>query len=67
VERWFALLTQRQIRRASFVSAKDLVAKIDAFVQTYNAKARPFLWTATNDAILGKLARLCKAINGTEH
>ena len=36
VERWFALLTQHQIRRASFVSAKDLVDKINAFVQAYN-------------------------------
>src|SRR5215468_2959336 len=51
VERWFALLTQRHIRRASFVSAKDLIAKIDTFVQTYNANARPFRWTATSEAI----------------
>ena len=42
VERWFGLITQRQIRRGSFVSAKDLIAKIDAFVQAYNAKATPF-------------------------
>lgn len=65
VERWFALLTQRQIRRGSFVSAKDLVAKINAFVQAYNAKSRPFAWTATSEAILEKIAKLCKAINGT--
>lgn len=65
VERWFGLITQRQIRRGSFVSAKDLIAKIDAFVQAYNAKATPFVWAATADAILDKLARLCKAINGT--
>jgi putative transposase len=67
VERWFALLTQRQIRRGSFVSAKDLVAKIDTFVQAYNAKAHPFVWTATSEAILDKVARLCKAICGTIH
>jgi putative transposase len=67
VERWFALLTQRQIRRGSFVSAKDLVAKIDTFVQAYNAKTHPFVWTATSGAILDKVARLCKAICGTEH
>jgi putative transposase len=67
VERWFALLTQRQIRRASFVSAKDLVAKIAAFVEAYNAKSRPFVWTATSDAILEKVAKLRKAINGTRH
>ena len=67
VERWFALLTQHQIRRGSFVSAKELIAKIEAFVHAYNDKARPFVWTATSEAILGKLERLCKAINGTEH
>ena len=67
VERWFALITQRQIRRGSFVSAKDLVAKIEAFVAAYNVKAKPFQWTATSDAIFAKLERLCKAINGTGH
>lgn len=60
VERWFALITQRRIRRGSFVSAKDLVSKIEAFVAAYN-------WTATSDAIFAKLERLCKAINGTAH
>lgn len=67
VERWFGLITQRQIRRGSFVSAKDLIAKIDVFVQTYNANASPFVWTATAEAILDKVARICKAINGTGH
>ncbi|PYD74739.1 IS630 family transposase [Novacetimonas pomaceti] len=67
VERWFALLTERQIRRASFVSAKDLTEKINAFVQTYNARAKPFVWTATSEAILEKVERLCKAICGTGH
>jgi len=66
VERWFGLLTQRQIRRGSFVSAKDLIAKIETFVEAYNAKTRPSVWTA-REAILGKIERLCKAINGTEH
>jgi putative transposase len=67
VERWFALITERQIRRASFVSAKDLIEKIGAFVETYNAKARPFIWTATSDVILEKVGRLCKVICGTGH
>ena len=67
VERWFALLTQRQIRRGSFVSAKQLIAKIEAFVDAYNDTARPFVWTATSEAIFGKIERLCKVINGTQH
>jgi len=43
IERWFAILTARQIRRSSAVSAKDLVAKIEAFVAAYNATARLFV------------------------
>ena len=65
VERWFAILTQRQIRRSSCVSAKDLVAKIEAFIAAYNTKAHPFVWTATSEAILEKVERICKVICGT--
>jgi transposase len=43
VERWFGLITQRAIRRGSFSSVKELVQKIDAFVQHYNRKQRPFI------------------------
>jgi transposase len=67
IERWFALITQRAIRRGSFTSVPQLVAKIDQFVTHYNRHARPFLWTATADAILGKIERLCTVINGTQH
>jgi putative transposase len=67
VERWFALITQRTIRRGSFRSVKQLVHRIDDFVTAYNDTARPFLWTATADSILGKIHRLCTAINGTSH
>jgi putative transposase len=67
VERWFALITQRAIRRGSFRSIKDLVARIDQFVQHYNTNCRPFSWTATADSILAKLQRLCMTISGTAH
>jgi putative transposase len=67
VERWFALITQRAIRRGSFHSVQDLVQKIDGFVQHYNRSSRPFVWTATADSILEKLARLCSHISGTQH
>src|ERR1700690_2399344 len=67
VERWFALITQRAIRRGSFRSVKELVDKIDSFVQHYNRSRRPFIWTATADSILGKIARLCSRISGTRH
>jgi transposase len=67
VERWFALITQRAIRRGSFRSVRQLVENIDEFVNHYNTHKRPFAWTATADSIFEKLGRLCKAINGTEH
>jgi putative transposase len=68
VERWFGLITQRAIRRGSFSSVKELIAKIDAFVQHYNRSSRPFAWTATADSILlQKIARLCSRISGTAH
>jgi transposase len=67
VERWFGLITQRAIRRGSFTSVQDLVRKIDAFVQHYNRSSRPFVWTATADSILQKIARLCARISGTRH
>ena len=65
VERWFAILTSREIRRGSFASAKDLVTPISAFVAAYNACSRPFAWTATADDILAKLGRLCNVMSGT--
>lgn len=67
VERWFGLITQQAIRRGSFRSTKQLVARIDHFVQHYNRSSAPFCWTATADSILAKLHRLCMAISGTAH
>jgi len=58
---------QPRIRRGSFASAKDLEARITAFVAAYNARSRPFSWTATADDILAKFARLCNVISGTLH
>jgi putative transposase len=67
VEIWFNRITQRAIRRGTFRSVKELVAKIDAFVQNSNASARPFAWTATADSIFAKVQRLCEGISGTVH
>jgi putative transposase len=67
IERWFGLITQQAIRRGTFRSVKDLVTKIDHFVQHYNRNCRPFAWTATADSIFQKLGRLCSRISGTAH
>lgn len=67
VERWFALVTEKAIRRGSFTSVKDLTHKVDTFVKTYNKTAVPFRWTATAESILAKVQRLCLRISGTPH
>lgn len=67
VEIWFNIITQRAIRRGTFKSVRDLIAKIEAFVKHYNRRCHPFRWTATADSILDKIDRLCKAVAGTGH
>jgi len=65
VERWFALITQRAIRRGSFRKVRELIDRIERFVKSYNETARPFRWTATADSSLEKIERLTKRISGT--
>jgi putative transposase len=67
VERFFALITEKAIRRGSFSSVKDLIGKIGHFVTHYNNHCKPFVWTATADSILAKLERLTSRISGTGH
>jgi putative transposase len=67
VERFFALITDKAIRRGSFTSVKQLVQRIDQFVTHHNTNSQPFRWTATADSILEKLHRLCSRISGTAH
>jgi putative transposase len=67
VEIWFNLITQRAIRRGTFKSVKDLIAKIELYVAHYNRNSRPFAWTATADSILEKVKRLCQCISETQH
>lgn len=59
IERWFGELTGKRIRRGVFVSVADLVAAIEEFLVAWNKKPKPFIWTATVDSIMKKLAR-CK-------
>jgi transposase len=57
IERWFGELTNKRIRRGSFHSVEDLTAAIDEFLVAWNERPKPFVWTATVDSILAKLAR----------
>jgi len=67
IERFFAIITDKSIRRGSFGSVKELVTKIDHFVDHCNQNCKPFAWSATADSNLAKLSRLCEQISGTEH
>jgi putative transposase len=65
VEIWFHIITQKAIRRGTFKSVKDLVSKIEQYVNRYNQRTQPFAWTATADSILKKIEKLCQCISGT--
>lgn len=60
VERWFAELTEKQIRRSSFRSTRDLEKTIINYLDTYNTNPRPFIWTKTADQILENLKKFCE-------
>jgi putative transposase len=64
-ERFFALITDKAIRRGSFTGLKRLVQRIDHFVTACNTNCRPFRWTGTADSILEKLRQPCSRIDGT--
>ena len=66
VERWFRELTEKAIRRGVFHSVPELIDAIDAFLAAHNDDPKPFVWTASADAILAKLSR-CKAVLETVH
>jgi Integrase core domain. len=66
VERWFREITTKRIRRGVFYSVADLVAAIDAYLRETNTHPKPFVWTASVETILAKIAR-CKAIFETLH
>lgn len=67
VERWFALLTQRQLRRGVHRSTAQLEACIRDFIQLHNRNPKPFVWTKSADAILESVARFCQRTYDSGH
>ncbi len=59
VERWFAELTRKQLRRGVHPSTRQLEADIRAFITAHNAAPKPFTWTKSADAILASVKRFC--------
>jgi transposase len=67
VERWFAELTTKQLRRGTHRSVRDLNADIRAWIDTWNEDPKPFVWTKTADQILESIRRYCDRINESRH
>lgn len=57
VERWFAELTNKRIRRGVFRSVKELEAAIREYIDVHNEDPKPFVWTRTADQLLDSIAR----------
>jgi transposase len=67
VERWFAELTNRKLRRSAHRSRTELEADIRRWINDWNANPKPFVWTKTADAILDTLAAYCQRIIDSGH
>jgi transposase len=67
VERWFAELTNKKLRRGAHRSVSQLNADIRAWIKTWNQNPKPFVWTKTADQILDSIARYCTRINESGH
>ena len=67
VERWFAELTNKWLRRGTHRSTRQLVASIRTWVQMWNDDPRPFVWHKSADEILTNLANYCERISDSGH
>ncbi|HEX5247718.1 MAG TPA: IS630 family transposase [Gaiellaceae bacterium] len=67
VERWFAELTTKWIKRGSHRSVRDLVASIRTWITNWNDDPKPFVWHKTADQILDSIAAYCQRINDSGH
>jgi len=66
IERWFAEITRKRIRRGVFRSVPELVAAIEEYIRYHNEDPKPFVWTKRADDIIKKVAH-CKAVFETLH
>jgi transposase len=67
VERWFAELTNRKLRRSAHRSVTELENDIRKWINEWNKNPKPFVWTKTADEILETLANYCNRINDSGH
>ena len=67
VERLFAEVTQRCVRRGSHTAVRQLELAMTSYLEQRNVNPKPFIWTADADLILGKVGRLCERISNSGH
>ena len=67
VERWFALLTSKQIRRGTHRSTVELEKAIRDYLNLHNRDPQPFVWTKTAEQIFESLQRFCMRISNSGH
>jgi transposase len=67
VERWFAELTTKKIKRGAHTSVHALQRDIRNWIATWNENPRPYVWVKTADQILESLARYCERISNSGH
>jgi len=67
VERWFSLLTEKQLRRGVHRSTRELEKAIRTYIQHHNKDPKPFIWHKTADQILDSVARFCTRTSDSGH
>lgn len=66
IESWFSILSRQHLRRGVHRNVQELIDAIKTYIQSYNRRAKPFVWTKKPDHVLAK-AKNPKVISGTEH
>ncbi len=67
IERWFAALTEKQIRRSAHRSTRELETAILRYIEHGNQDPKPFIWTKSADQILASIARFCERTSASGH
>jgi transposase len=67
VERWFAELSNKKLKRGTHRSVRELNTDIRNWIETWNENPRPYVWTKTADQILESISRYCGRINDSRH
>src|SRR5512132_2240762 len=67
VERWFATLTQRCVRRGTHRSTRELEQSLRQYIELNNTDPKPFVWSKTADDILASIERFCLRTSNSRH